>query len=73
MLTIIGPQDANRRLIHPIYHYRFAQVLEQAGRKAEAVEQYERFLRLWEKSNQARPEIKDARLRVAAIRGTSAR
>ncbi len=31
VLTVIGPQHRNRRLIHPIYHYRLAQIYEKKG------------------------------------------
>jgi tetratricopeptide (TPR) repeat protein/TolB-like protein len=67
VLTVIGPEHTNRRFIHPIYHYRLAQVYEKKGMNAEAVAEYERFVRLWEKADPPRPEVKDARSRVAQL------
>ncbi len=69
VLTVIGPQHRNRRLIHPIYHYRLAQVYEKKGQTTEAATEYERFLKLWENADQRRPEIQDARSRLAVLRG----
>ena len=68
VLTVIGPGHTNRRLVHPIYHYRLAQVYEQAGNTVEAVAEYERFLELWDKADGKRVEIGDARERLAALR-----
>ncbi len=68
MLTVIGPQHRNRRLIHPIYHYRLAQVYEKKGQTTEAATEYERFLKLWENADPGRPEVPDARTRLAALR-----
>ena len=69
VLTVIGPQHRNRRLIHPIYHYRLAQIYEKKGQMSEAATEYERFLKLWEKADQRRPEVRDARSRLAVLRG----
>jgi len=71
VLTVIGPQHKNRRLIHPIYHYRLARVYEQKGQKSEAATEYERFLKLWEKADPGRPEIPDAQRRLAALKKPS--
>jgi tetratricopeptide (TPR) repeat protein len=69
MLTVIGPGHQNRRLIHPIYHYRLAQVCEKKGMKVEAIAEYERFLKLWEKADPGRSELKDARKRLSELKG----
>jgi tetratricopeptide (TPR) repeat protein len=68
VLTVIGPEHQNRRLVHPIYHYRLAQVYEKKGMRADAIREYERFLKLWEKAERVRPETADARSRLAGLR-----
>jgi tetratricopeptide (TPR) repeat protein len=68
VLTVIGPEHTNRRLIHPIYHYRLAQVYEKKGMSADAASEYERFVKLWEKADPPRPEVKDARTRLSTLK-----
>jgi serine/threonine protein kinase/tetratricopeptide (TPR) repeat protein len=68
VLTVFGPEHKNRRPIHPIYHYRLAQLYEKKGMKAEAAAEYERFLRILEKADTERPEMTDARERVRYLR-----
>jgi tetratricopeptide (TPR) repeat protein len=68
MLTVMGPEHRNRRLIHPIYHFRLAQVYEKEGMKTEAVDQYERFLKLWAKADMRRPETEEARNRLVVLK-----
>jgi tetratricopeptide (TPR) repeat protein len=46
VLTVIGPAHTNRRLVHPIYHYRLAQVYEKKGMSADAAAEYSRFVKL---------------------------
>ncbi len=67
MLTVIGPAHKNRRLIHPIYHFRLAQAYEKKGMRTEAADQYERFLKLWEKADIRRPETEEARMRLSVM------
>jgi tetratricopeptide (TPR) repeat protein len=68
VLTVIGPEHTNRRLIHPIYHYRLAQVYEKKNLSAEAAAEYERVVTLWEKADPPRPEVKDARNRLSQLK-----
>jgi DNA-binding winged helix-turn-helix (wHTH) protein/TolB-like protein len=68
VLTVIGSQHGNRRPVHPIYHYRLAQIYERRGQSNEAATEYERFLKLWENADPARPEIASARSRLEALR-----
>jgi tetratricopeptide (TPR) repeat protein/tRNA A-37 threonylcarbamoyl transferase component Bud32 len=68
VLTVIGPEHTNRRLIHPIYRYRLAQVYEKKGMNAEAAAEYERFVKLREKADPPRPEVKDARDRLSKLK-----
>lgn len=68
VLTVIGPAHTNRRFIHPIYHYRVAQVYEKKGMNAEAAAEYARFVKLWEKADPPRPEVRDARNRLSRMK-----
>jgi len=58
------PDSDNRRLIHPLYHYRLAGLCERAGMVSDARIEYETFLRLWDKADPDRPELEDARKRM---------
>jgi tetratricopeptide (TPR) repeat protein len=69
VLTVFGPEHKNRRPVHPIYHYRLAQVYEKKGMRAEAAAEYGRFLKMLETADTERPEIADARKRLAGLKG----
>jgi hypothetical protein len=64
----IGPSHTNRRFVHPLYHYRMAQVYEKKGATAEAIAEYERFQKLWQKADPHRPELVDTRTRLAHLK-----
>jgi len=66
-LLHINPDDQDRRLIPPLYHYRLAKVYEQAGRVDEAESEYQRFLELWKDADADRPELIDAKERFAEL------
>jgi tetratricopeptide (TPR) repeat protein len=67
-LTTIGPERELCPLIHPLYHYRLALLYEETGRAAEAIERYQRFLDTWIYADADRPEIVDARSRLARLK-----
>jgi tetratricopeptide (TPR) repeat protein len=48
-------------------YYRLGKISEQQGKKAEAAEHYRKFLDLWKDADPDRPEVTDARKRLAAI------
>ncbi len=68
-LTMIGPERELCPLIHPLYHYRLALLYEETGQEARAAERYERFLNTWIYAGADRPEIVDAKARLAMLRG----
>jgi tetratricopeptide (TPR) repeat protein len=71
-LTTVGPQRELCPLIHPLYHYRLALLYERTGRSKLAVERYERFLDTWIHAAAGRPEIVDAKARLARLQGEGA-
>ncbi|MBP1765886.1 MAG: MalT-like region, partial [Candidatus Aminicenantes bacterium] len=48
-------------------YYQIGKISEQQGKKAEAAEHYRKFLELWKNADPGRPEVDDARRRLAAI------
>lgn len=66
-LIEIGPEHRNRRLIHPLYHYRLAQVYEKTGARADAAAEYRRFLELWRDAAPGCPEVSDAHRRLEVL------
>jgi serine/threonine protein kinase/tetratricopeptide (TPR) repeat protein len=66
-LTTIDPANTIRFLISPLYHYRFARVLEEKGDRAGAAIEYRKFLDYWKDADPTHPELADARRRLAAL------
>ena len=66
MITFI-PKSKDRRWIHPLAHYRLAKVYEQTGRKDKAKASYKKFLEFWKDADPGRPEVEDAKNRLATI------
>ncbi len=48
-------------------YYQLGKISEQQGKKAEAAEHYRKFLELWKNADPGRPEVEDARKRLAAV------
>jgi len=61
------PQRYDRRLIHPLVHYRLAKLYEQAGHRDKARVRYIKFLDLWKGADPDRPEVEDAKKRLAGL------
>jgi serine/threonine protein kinase/tetratricopeptide (TPR) repeat protein len=68
-LTTIDSKNRLRMLIPPLYHYRFGRVLEEKGEKGNALLQYEKFLKYWADADPRFVELKDARARLARLKG----
>jgi tetratricopeptide (TPR) repeat protein len=48
-------------------YYWLGKISEQQGKKAESAEHYRKFLELWKNADPGRPEVEDARKRLAAL------
>jgi tetratricopeptide (TPR) repeat protein len=63
------PASGDRRLVHPMLHYRLAKLYQEQGRLDLAGAQYERVLSIWK--NAQVPEVADARERLEALKTKS--
>jgi tetratricopeptide (TPR) repeat protein/TolB-like protein len=67
-LTNPDPNKRGRLLIHPLWRYELAKLYEEKGLKAKAIGQYERFLDIWKNADADRPELIDAKKRLAKLK-----
>lgn len=67
-LVTFDPKEAQRTLIHPLYHYRLAKLYELKSAKKKAMEQYQKFLAIWKDADSGLPEVEDARKKLAALK-----
>jgi len=66
-LATLYPKRYDLRLIHPRIHYRLGKLYEQTGHKNKAIARYKKFLDLWKDADPGRPEVEDARKRLAGL------
>ena len=66
-LITFNPESKERRLIHPLFYFRLAKLYEQRDRGEKAIEHYQKFLDLWKDADAGRPEVEDARKKLAGI------
>ena len=66
-LTSFDAKNPERRLIHPLYHYRWLSSTSRRGKRQRPRARYERFLELWKDADPGQAEVDDARVRLAAL------
>ena len=67
-LLAVDSTGVDRRLIHPVYHYRLAKVYEKIHLEEKAAAEYRTFLSLWKNTDPGRPEVTEAKKRRAALK-----
>jgi serine/threonine protein kinase/tetratricopeptide (TPR) repeat protein len=67
-LTNPNPENRDGRLIRPMNYYYLGELYEKKGRKAKAIESYEKFLTLWRDADMRTSELKDATDRLARLK-----
>jgi hypothetical protein len=65
---IFDPDSQDKRLIHPLYHYRMATLYEQKNWEGKAIDQYEKSLDLWKDADPGIDEVDDVRKRLAGLK-----
>jgi tetratricopeptide (TPR) repeat protein len=68
LLTAPNPLHRGFRLVHPIYHFRLAELYEEQGAADSARRAYEKFLEIWGDADEGRSEVAQARARLHALR-----
>jgi tetratricopeptide (TPR) repeat protein len=66
-LIVFNPKREDRRLVHPKYYYRLAELYERKGMKSKAIEHYEKFLNLWKDADSDIPEVIEAKKRLSQL------
>jgi tetratricopeptide (TPR) repeat protein len=61
------PQAEEYLLMNPKLHYHMAGLYEQTHQFTKAIAEYQKFLTVWENANPDRPELIDARQRLAKL------
>jgi tetratricopeptide (TPR) repeat protein len=66
-LTTVDPKDRPRQLIHPLYHYRLANLYLTKGWRAKAVDEYRAFAHLWDEADAGGPEFHNAQAALKSL------
>lgn len=66
-LITFGPESKDRRLINPLCNYYLARLYDEKGLKDKARQEYQKFLGVWKDSDPGRPEVEDAKKRIAGL------
>ena len=67
-LITFDPRSKDRRLIHPLYHYRLGKLYEEKGYSRKAISEYEKFLDLWKDADPGIAEVEDAKKRLVGLK-----
>jgi non-specific serine/threonine protein kinase len=66
-LLTVDQTTKDRRLVHPMYHFRLAELYEQKNWTDKARAQYAGFLSVWKDADEGHQDLDRARLRLAAL------
>ena len=66
-LITFDPQQKERYLVHPVYHYRLAKLYQEKSWTGKAIEQYEKFLDIWKDADPGIAEVEDAKKRLLGL------
>jgi len=66
-LIAFRPDSRDRRLIHPIYHYRLADLYREQGQTDHALEQYDQVLEIWKSGGARLEEVGSAKGKVEKL------
>ena len=61
------PGSRERRLIHPLYHYRLADLYREQGQTDQALEHYDRVLEIWKAGGSRLEEVRLAQQKVEEL------
>jgi len=63
-----NPKTREWRLIYSKYHYRLAKLYETKNLNNKAIEQYEKFLKIYKNAEEDMSELKDAKLQLTKLK-----
>jgi tetratricopeptide (TPR) repeat protein len=66
-LIVFPPESRDRRLIHPLYHYRLADRYSRNGQTDQALEQYDQALEIWKTGGARLDEMQAAQQKVEKL------
>ncbi len=66
-LISFRPHGRDRRLIHPMFHYRLADLYREQNRTDHALEQYDRVLEIWKTGGARLEEVHSAQRKVEEL------
>ena len=66
-ISTFRPESNDRRLIHPLYHYRLGRIYHGQGFREKAVSRYSKAMEAWKQADWDFPELVDAREMLARL------
>jgi hypothetical protein len=72
-MNVTDLHNKERRLIHPEYHYRLAQLYDWKGKTDKAVKHYEKYVYIGNETGKCLPAIINAEKRIAELDKLSAK
>ena len=66
-ITYYDPHSLERRIIHPVYHYRLGLLYEEKGMIKDAVSEYQLYLDIHKNSDAANPILNQVKIRLRRL------